>query len=63
MLMRFKEFVFKNTIRNKTLYMAYFFSTLTTVMTFFTFAVFTFHPSLNGDLHMAVKTGMTVSDV
>lgn len=61
MLMRFKEFVFKNTIRNKTLYMAYFFSTLTTVMTFFTFAVFTFHPSLNGDLHMAVKTGMTVS--
>ena len=59
--MRFKEFVFKNTIRNKNLYMAYFFSTLTTVMTFFTFAVFVFHPSLNGDLHMAVKTGMTVS--
>ena len=59
--MRFKEFVFKNTIRNKNLYMAYFFSTLTTVMTFFTFAVFVFHSSLNGDLHMAVKTGMTVS--
>ena len=61
--MRFKEFVFKNTIRNKNLYMAYFFSTLTTVMTFFTFAVFAFHPKLNGDLHMAVKTGMTVSAV
>lgn len=61
--MRFKEFVFKNTIRNKTLYMAYFFSTLVTVMTFFTFAVFAFHPSLNGNLHMAVKTGMTVSAV
>lgn len=61
--MRFKEFVFKNTIRNKTLYMAYFFSTLVTVMTFFTFAIFAFHPSLNGNLHMAVKTGMTVSAV
>jgi putative ABC transport system permease protein len=61
--MRFKEFVFKNTIRNKTLYMAYFFSTLVTVMTFFTFAVFAFHPSLTGNLHMAVKTGMTVSAV
>lgn len=61
--MRFKEFVFKNTIRNKTLYMAYFFSTLVTVMTFFTFSVFAFHPSLNGNLHMAVKTGMTVSAV
>ncbi|MFW7367708.1 ABC transporter permease [Vagococcus fluvialis] len=61
--MRFKEFVFKNTIRNKILYMAYFFSTLVTVMTFFTFAVFAFHPSLNGNLHMAVKTGMTVSAV
>ncbi len=61
--MRFKEFVFKNTIRNKNLYMAYFFSTLVTVMTFFTFSVFAFHPSLNGNLHMAVKTGMTVSAV
>lgn len=61
--MRFKEFVFKNTIRNKSLYMAYFFSTLTTVMTFFTFAVFAFHPKLNGDLHMAVKAGMITSSV
>ncbi|HCM90878.1 MULTISPECIES: ABC transporter permease [Vagococcus] len=61
--MRFKEFVFKNTIRNKNLYMAYFFSTLTTVMTFFTFAVFAFHPKLNGDLHMAVKAGMITSSV
>ncbi|MBO0477116.1 ABC transporter permease [Vagococcus sp. DIV0080] len=61
--MRFKEFVFKNTIRNKNLYMAYFFSTLTTVMTFFTFAVFVFHPKLSSGLHMAVKSGMTVSAV
>ncbi|MFW7433174.1 ABC transporter permease [Vagococcus carniphilus] len=61
--MRFKEFVFKNTIRNKNLYMAYFFSTLTTVMTFFTFAVFAFHPKLGGDLHVAVKSGMLSSAV
>ena len=61
--MRFNEFVFKNTMRNSSLYIAYFFSTLTTVMTFFTFAVFAFHPALNGDLHTAVKTGMMVCSV
>ncbi len=61
--MRFKEFVFKNTIRNKNLYMAYFFSTLTTVMTFFTFAVFAFHPMLGEDMHIAVKSGMLSSAV
>lgn len=61
--MKFKEFVFKNTIRNMNLYMAYFFSTLTTVMTFFTFAVFAFHPKLNGNLHTAVKAGMITSSV
>ncbi|MEG0732318.1 MAG: ABC transporter permease [Vagococcus sp.] len=61
--MRFKEFVFKNTIRNKNLYMAYFFSTLTTVMTFFTFAVFAFHPKLSSGLHAAVQTGMLASAV
>lgn len=61
--MRFKEFVFKNTIRNKNLYMAYFFSTLTTVMTFFTFAVFAFHPKLGSGLQSAVQTGMITSAV
>lgn len=59
--MTFREFVFKNTIRNKNLYLAYFLSTLTTVMTFFTFSVFAFHPAIANDLQSAVKTGMMVA--
>ncbi|MGO3732658.1 MAG: ABC transporter permease [Vagococcus sp.] len=61
--MKFREFVFKNTIRNKNLYLAYFLSTLTTVMTFFTFAVFAFHPQLASGLHAAVQIGMLTSSV
>lgn len=61
--MRFNQFVFRNTVRNKSLYLAYFFSVLSTVMTFFTFSVFAFHPKLTSDLHSAVKTGMLASAI
>lgn len=61
--MRFKEFVFKNTLRNKNLYLAYFLSTLSTVMTFFAFAVFAFHPNLSSGLHTAVRTGLMTAAV
>ena len=60
--MTFKEFIFKNTVRNKSLYLAYFLSTLTTVMTFFTFSTFSNHPSLSADkMNQAVTIGMNVS--
>ena len=52
--MTFKEFIYKNTIRNKPLYLAYFLSTLTTVMTFLTFLTFSNHPSL-GESSMHTK--------
>lgn len=61
--MRFKEFVFKNTLRNKNLYLAYFLSTLSTVMSFFAFAVFAFHPNLSSGLHSAVRTGLMTAAV
>ncbi|MGN9867217.1 FtsX-like permease family protein [Bacillus swezeyi] len=47
--MTFRQFAFNNVIRNKRLYAAYFLSSLFTVMVFFTFAIFAFHPALSGD--------------
>ncbi|UNM88712.1 ABC transporter permease [Vagococcus sp. CY52-2] len=60
--MTFKEFIYKNTIRNKPLYLAYFLSTLTTVMTFLTFLTFSNHPSLGeSSMHPFVIVGMNLS--
>lgn len=47
--MTFRQFVVNNVLRNKRLYAAYFLSSMFTVLIFFTFAVFAFHPALNGD--------------
>ncbi|WP_019375588.1 ABC transporter permease [Virgibacillus halodenitrificans] len=47
--MTFRQFVVNNVLRNKRLYAAYFLSSMFTVMIFFTFAVFAFHPALNGE--------------
>ncbi|ALC83047.1 MULTISPECIES: ABC transporter permease [Bacillus] len=47
--MTFRQFAFNNVTRNKRLYIAYFLSSMFTVMVFFTFAVFAFHPALSGD--------------
>lgn len=43
--MTFRQFVLNNVIRNKRLYAAYFLSSMFTVMIFFTFAMFAFHPA------------------
>lgn len=43
--MTFRQFAFNNVLRNKRLYAAYFLSSLFTVMVFFTFAIFAFHPA------------------
>ncbi|TXK71894.1 ABC transporter permease [Paenibacillus sp. N3.4] len=46
--MTFRQFAFNNVTRNKRLYAAYFLSSMFMVMVFFTFAIFAFHPALNG---------------
>jgi putative ABC transport system permease protein len=61
--MNFKQFVIRNTIRNKHLYMAYFLSTLFSVMVFFTFTVFAFHPALTNGLNQNAKTGMLAAAI
>lgn len=46
--MTFRQFAFNNVLRNKGLYIAYFLSSMFTVMVFFTFAIFAFHPAFSG---------------
>src|SRR5690606_37803428 len=60
----FRKFAFNNVMRNKRLYAAYFLSSMFMVMVFFTFSIFSFHPSLDGDsLNASVTTGMNVSSI
>jgi putative ABC transport system permease protein len=59
----FSQFVIRNTVRNKHLYMAYFLSTLFSVMVFFTFTVFAFHPSLSDGLNRQTRTGMLAAAI
>jgi len=60
--MTFRQFAFNNVIRNKRLYVAYFLSSLFTVMVFFTFSIFANHPVLNGDdMSSSVTTGMNTA--
>ncbi|PMC35889.1 ABC transporter permease [Bacillus sp. UMB0899] len=57
--MTFRRFAFNNVFRNKRLYAAYFLSSMFTVMVFFTFAIFAFHPTLSGnEMNSYVKIGM-----
>jgi putative ABC transport system permease protein len=60
--MTFRQFAFNNVIRNKRLYAAYFLSSMFTVMVFFAFSIFAFHPALSGDeINMSVSQGMYIS--
>ncbi|WP_226665418.1 ABC transporter permease [Metabacillus litoralis] len=60
--MTFRQFAFNNVTRNKRLYAAYFLSSMFTVMVFFTFAIFAFHPVLSGDeMNGNVTSGMYIS--
>ena len=61
--MNFNQFVVRNTLRNKHLYLAYFLSTLFSVMIFFTFSVLAFHPSLSEGLNQHVKIAMIGASV
>ncbi|WP_010096599.1 ABC transporter permease [Ornithinibacillus scapharcae] len=60
--MTFRQFAFRNVARNKRLYAAYYLSSLFTVMVFFTFSIFAFHPELSGDgMNSSVRQGMNIS--
>lgn len=60
--MTFRQFAFNNVLRNKRLYVAYFLSSLFTVMVFFTFLNFAFHPALTGGaVNGSVTKGMSVA--
>ncbi|MEN1970186.1 ABC transporter permease [Lentibacillus sp. N15] len=60
--MTFRQFAFKNVLRNKRLYIAYFLSSLFTVMVFFTFAIFAFHPAFTGgSINSKAMFGMGVA--
>lgn len=60
--MTFRQFAFYNVARNKRLYAAYFLSSMFTVMVFFTFAIFAFHPALSGDkINNSVTLGMNIA--
>lgn len=60
--MTFRQFAFNNVTRNKRLYAAYFLSSMFTVMVFFTFAIFAFHPVLSGDdMNSSVQQGMNIA--
>lgn len=60
--MNFNQFVLRNTLRNKHLYLAYFLSTLFSVMTFFTFSTFAYHPMLQG-LNGSANKGMLAAAI
>ncbi|RKQ29975.1 ABC transporter permease [Oceanobacillus halophilus] len=60
--MTFRQFAFNNVLRNKRLYIAYFLSSLFTVMVFFTFAIFAFHPTFSdGSINQNALFGMAVA--
>ncbi|BAI87660.1 hypothetical protein BsBEST3102_40790 [Bacillus subtilis] len=44
--MTFLQFAYKNVTRNKRAYLAFFLSSAFSVLIFFTFAMFLFHPAL-----------------
>ncbi|QJD82695.1 FtsX-like permease family protein [Cohnella herbarum] len=57
--MTFRQFAFNNVLRNKRTYAAYFLSSAFSVMAFFVYAVFAFHPDMeNGNVHNNVSTAM-----
>ncbi len=57
--MTFRQFAFNNVLRNKRLYIAYFLSSMFTVMVFFTFAIFAFHPAFSdGAINQNALFGM-----
>ncbi|WP_112180506.1 ABC transporter permease [Paraliobacillus zengyii] len=60
--MTFRQFAFNNVLRNKRLYIAYLLSSMFTVMVFFTFAIFAFHPAFSDtSINKNILLGMGVA--
>lgn len=60
--MTFRQFVINNVTRNKRLYAAYSLSSMFSVMVFFTFAMFAFHPAFgDGGINKNALFGMAVA--
>ncbi|MDL4839874.1 ABC transporter permease [Aquibacillus rhizosphaerae] len=60
--MTFRQFAFNNVLRNKRMYIAYLLSSMFTVMVFFTFAIFAFHPAFSGgSINQNALLGMGVA--
>lgn len=60
--MTFRQFAFNNVLRNKRLYAAYFLSSMFTVMIFFTFAIFAYHPAMSGsDVNHNAQVALSTS--
>src|SRR5699024_6438933 len=60
--MTFRQLALNNVLRNRRVYAAYFLSSLFTVMVFFTFVNFAFHPALTGEgINANVTQGMLVA--
>ncbi|XID94643.1 FtsX-like permease family protein [Paenibacillaceae bacterium WGS1546] len=62
--MTFRRFAFNNVFRNKRTYAAYFLSSAFSVMAFFVYAVFAFHPDMtSGKVHKNVASAMHFAEV
>lgn len=61
--MNFNQFVVRNTMRNKHLYLAYFLSTMFSVMVFFAFTTFTYHPALSTGMAAKAQMGMIAAAI
>ncbi|WP_025682141.1 FtsX-like permease family protein [Paenibacillus maysiensis] len=61
--MTFRQFAFRNVSRNKRTYAAFFLSSAFSVMIFFIYAFFIFHPAIkNSDFNWSAVTAMTVAE-
>ncbi|TVY02197.1 FtsX-like permease family protein [Cohnella terricola] len=57
--MTFRQFAFNNVLRNKRTYAAYFLSSAFSVMVFFVYAIFAFHPDIaGGKFNPNIATGL-----
>lgn len=61
--MTFRQFACNNVLRNKRTYAAFFLSSVFSVMIFFVYAMFIFHPGIvDEEIHGSVATGMMVAE-
>lgn len=59
--MTFRQFAFHNVFRNKRLYAAYFLSSMFSVIVFFTFSIFAYHPALAASADTSVSDPLSVA--